>query len=205
MLLKRTTIPNGLQGAFEKKRTLPMSNYHRNFAPGACYFFTQVTYHREPWLCEASTRVTLREAIVHVRRKHPFTIEAWVLLPDHLHCLWRLPERDSDYSTRWSLIKSWVTNHMRPSLLLAPQATSRTKRGEKSLWQRRFWEHTIRNDQDYRAHCDYIHFNPVKHSFCQAPKDWLYSSFHRFVKEGRYEVDWGSQSIPVGIDIVGGE
>ena len=182
-----------------------MPQYRRNFAPGACYFITEVTYLRRPWLCLDLARNALRAAIVKVRRHHPFIIEAWVLLPDHLHCLWTLPESDSDYSTRWRLIKSSVTAEI-GSIVGAPSdSVSRRRRGERSVWQRRFWEHTIRDEADFRIHCDYLHFNPVKHGLCIAPKLWPYSSFHRFVEEGRYESNWGSQEIPSGIEGVAGE
>ena len=182
-----------------------MPQYRRNFAPGACYFFTEVTYGRRPWLCLDLARNALRAAIVKVRRHHPFAIEAWVLLPDHLHCLWTLPESDSDYSTRWRLIKSAVTAEIGHVVEASSVSVSRRKRGERSVWQRRFWEHTIRDEADFRIHCDYLHFNPVKHGLCAAPKLWPYSSFHRFVREGRYELEWGSQEVPPGIERVSGE
>jgi putative transposase len=182
-----------------------MPDYRRNFVPGACYFFTEVTYGRHRWLCRDFARRALREAIVKARRFHPFVIEAWVLLPDHLHCLWTLPDWDSDYSKRWRLIKSSVTTDIGDTVGAKFRSSSRRKRRERSVWQRRFWEHTIRNEEDFRIHCDYIHYNPVKHGLCAAPKLWPYSSFHRFVRERRYELDWGSQAAPAGIERVVGE
>ncbi len=182
-----------------------MPQYRRLFIPGACYFFTIVTYGRSPWLCHASVRTLLRQVILLVRRKHSFQIEAWVLLPDHLHCLWRLPEQDSDFSTRWNLIKGWVTTHFPSQLGIYERSTSHRKRREQPVWQRRFWEHHIRSDDDFRRHCDYIHYNPVKHGLCSAPKLWPFSSFHRFVKEGKYELDWGSQIAPEGVDEIVGK
>jgi putative transposase len=115
--------------------------------------------------------VSLRNAIVRVRREWPFTIAAWVLLPEHLHCIWQLPEGDSDYSTRWRLVRTFVTKHRHDSWMTTKKNNSRRKREEQTLWQRRFWEHTIRDDEDYRRHCDYIHYNPVKHGLCLAPRN----------------------------------
>ncbi|PYV91605.1 MAG: transposase [Acidobacteria bacterium] len=182
-----------------------MPEYRRLFVPGACYFFTVVTYKRSPWLSEDLSRRLLRQAILHVRTKHPFRIEAWVLLPDHLHCLWRLPKGDSDFSTRWNLIKGWVTTHLPHNLQVCNPSNSHRKRREQAVWQRRFWEHRIRDDDDFRHHCDYIHYNPVKHGLCSAPKFWPFSSFHRFVKEGKYDLNWGSQIMPEGIDGISGK
>jgi putative transposase len=173
-----------------------MVNYRRRFQPGGCYFFTVVTFDRSPWLCLDWARRLLRVALVQVRRARPFTIEAFVLLPDHLHCLWRLPEGDADYPTRWQQIKRFLSQHRDLSWPLPELSESRIARKEISLWQRRFWEHTIREASDWRRHCDYIHYNPVKHGLCLAPKLWPYSSFHRFVKKGLYELDWASQCPP---------
>ncbi len=173
-----------------------MTEYRRLLVPGASYFFTQVTYQRIPWLCTEVARNTLREAINYVRELRPFSIDAIVLLPDHLHCIWTLPEGDSDFSTRWRLIKKYVTRNAKDCLEISTEISlSRQKRQERNLWQRRFWEHLIRDDEDYEKHCDYIHYNPVKHRLCNAPKDWKYSSFHRFVTQGSYSQDWGSEPI----------
>jgi len=182
-----------------------MTEYRRNFRPGGCYFFTQVTYDRRPWLCNQGARRALRSAIEKVRLKLPFAIAAWVLLPEHLHCIWQLPEGDSDYSARWRLIKTFVTKQRDESWEILGKGDSRKKRQEQTLWQRRFWEHTIRDDEDYRRHCDYIHYNPVKHGLCLAPREWPYSSFHRFVKEGRCESDWVSNETLALPEVVGNE
>jgi len=120
------------------------------------------------------------------------------LLPDHLHCR-TLPEDDADYSTRWGLIKSWVTNHMTHDTNVFVPSSSRKKRREQSVWQRRLWEHRIRDDGDFQRHCDYIRYNPVKHGLCSAPKQWPFSSFQRFVKEGSYELAWGSPLVHTSI------
>ena len=181
-----------------------MPDYRRLFIPGSSYFFTLVTHERRPWLCTESGRGALRGAIAKVRDARPFAVEAWVLLPDHLHCIWTLPPGDADYTTRWRLIKRAV------SLRLAgePEVTlsdSRRKRGERGLWQRRFWEHAIRDPRDFEAHCDYVHYNPVKHGLCAVPRDWPWSSVHRFVARGLLPVHWGCEGVPVDGDLAVGE
>jgi len=167
-----------------------MTEYRRNFRPGACYFFTHVTFERRAWLCTDWARAALRSAIVEIRLKRPFVIEAWVLLPDHLHCLWRLPCDDLDFSTRWRLIKTFVTKQRDQASELSAPSKSRKSRREQTLWQRRFWEHTIRNSEDFDRHVDYIHFNPVKHGLVGRVRDWPFSSFHRFVRHGLIPEDW---------------
>ncbi len=176
-----------------------MTNYRRLFRPGECYFFTVVTYERRSWLCLEKARRLLKEAIIKIRKQHEFILEAFVLLPDHLHCLMRLPDGDADFSSRWRLIKDYISKHRDPGWMADSGSASRMVRREVTLWQRRFWEHCIRNDEDWRRHCNYIHYNPVKHGLCTAPRLWPYSSFHRFVREGKYEWDWGSQIGPEGI------
>jgi putative transposase len=174
-----------------------MSNYRRLTVAGGTYFFTQITYQRRPWLCHDIARTTLREAINKVRQSYPFAIDAFVLLPDHLHCLWTLPEGDSDYATRWRLIKTFVTKHCASELALETKITaSREKRKEGNLWQRRFWEHLIRDESDFARHCDYIHYNPVKHGLCRTPNEWKFSSIHRFMAEGIYPENWGVHRMP---------
>lgn len=174
-----------------------MTHYRRHTLAGGTYFFTQVTHQRHPWLCREIARLTLRTAITHVRQNYPFAIDAIVLLPNHLHCIWTLPEADSDYATRWRLIKTYVTRHASQELRLKVKLSdSRCKRGESNLWQRRFWEHWIRDEADFVRHCDYIHYNPVRHGLCRTPGEWPYSSFHRFVAQGVYPPDWGQDAEP---------
>lgn len=157
-----------------------MPNYRRIHCAGSSYFFTHVTYQRYPWLCTDLGRQGLREAIITVRRKYPFTIDAFVLLPDHLHCIWTLPEADSDYAKRWRLIKLMVTKACGQKLALPSQKTpSGLRRREGNLWQRRYWEHRLRDERDFINHCNYIHHNPVKHGLVSAPTDWPYSTIHR--------------------------
>ena len=169
-----------------------MSNYRRPHVFGGTFFITQVTYQREPWLCCDVARKALREGIERVRVKYPFVIDAFVLLPDHFHCLWSLTADDQDFSVRLRLIKTYVTKHYGQALGVNREVSlSRKKRGESNLWQRRFWEHLIRDEQDFAKHCDYIHDNPVRHGFCENPQDWQYSSIHRFIAQGIYPQDWG--------------
>jgi putative transposase len=124
--------------------------------------------------------------------RHPFKIDAFVLLPDHLHCIWTLPHEDRDFSKRWRLIKSDFSRQCVAKHKTTPSA-SRLRKKEQAIWQRRFWEHQIRKETDFINHVEYIHYNPVKHRLVQAPKDWEYSSFHRYVREGIYDVEWGAR------------
>ncbi len=153
-------------------------HYKRNLVPGGTYFFTVVTQNRAPILCENKNADLLREAFKKVLVKHPFQIDAFVLMPDHIHCIWTLPPDDADYSTRWRLIKSYFTRGIK--------SASR----EHGVWQKRYWEHTIRDEKDYENHCNYIHYNPVKHGLVKYPVEWDFSSFHRFVKQGKYSPEW---------------
>jgi len=170
-----------------------MPNYRRPNVSGGTYFITQVTYQRDSWLCSDIGRKALREAIEKVKEKYPFCIDAFVLLPDHFHCLWTLPPDDQDLSVRLRLIKTYVTKHYGQELgVNRAVSQSRQKRGESNLWQRRFWEHLIRDERDFELHCDYIHDNPVGHGLCENPQNWEYSSVHRFIAQGIYPPDWGS-------------
>jgi putative transposase len=168
-----------------------MSHYRRAKVTGGTYFFTVNTFRRLPVLTEEPVRLALREAIRITRATHPFSIEAWVLLPDHLHCIWTLPEGDADFSVRWSTIKRHVSKTCAAQFGVRELSDSRVQRRESGLWQRRFWEHLIRDDADFERHADYIHWNPVKHGLVQRACDWPYSTFHRFVQDGAYTNDWG--------------
>ena len=168
-----------------------MPNYKRPKIAGGTYFITQVTHKREPWLCTETARQAIKQAIKKVKKKYPFTIEAFILLPDHFHCIWTLPPEDADFSMRLRLIKSQVTRHYKQQTeIKQPINESRQKRKEKNLWQRRFWEHLIRDERDFQNHCDYIHYNPVKHGLCKTPQEWKYSTIHRFIAQGIYPIDW---------------
>lgn len=169
-----------------------MSNYRRSNVAGGTYFFTVVTHHRRPFLCAPDILAALRQAIEHTRQTLAFTIDAWVVLPDHMHAIWTLPQGDAAFGKRWGLIKSQVSKscaaQLEPPSLASP---SRAKHHESALWQRRFWEHQIRDEADFTHHMNYLHFNPVKHGLVQGVCDWPHSSFHRCVKQGIYTQDWG--------------
>ncbi|MBZ4193519.1 MAG: transposase [Candidatus Contendobacter sp.] len=174
--------------------------YRRSTTPGATYFFTVVTYRRREILCEPDTVALLRDAFATVKQRYPFRIDAVVILPNHLHCLWTLPPDDADYSTRWMRIKSHFTRRCAPSLKTARSPALQHKR-EQTIWQHRYWEHQIRDERDFECHCDYIHYNPVKHSHVARVADWPHSSFHRFVKNGVYPPDWAGD--PEAIEATG--
>ncbi|MGB3655378.1 MAG: transposase [Rivularia sp. (in: cyanobacteria)] len=170
-----------------------MPNYRRAYIPGATYFITQVTYKRQPWLCSNIGRTALRKAFTHVRKNYPFSIDAFILLPEHFHCLWTLPQGDSNFSIRMLLIKRFVTKYYGNQLgLNIDISRSRRKRREANLWQRRFWEHLITDEVDFANHCDYIHYNAVKHQLCESPQKWSFSSIHRFIEQDIYPSDWSS-------------
>ena len=168
-----------------------MPNYRRANVAGGTYFFTVNTLRRLPVLIEGPVRDTLREAIRRTRETHPFDIDAWVLLPDHLHCIWTLPEGDADFSIRWAKIKRFVSKTCGTEFGVQDLSASRQARSESGLWQRRFWEHQIRDEMDFIRHVDYIHWNPVKHGHVTRATDGRYSTFHRFVRDGVYPPDWG--------------
>jgi putative transposase len=170
-----------------------MSDYRRSRAPGAAYFFTVNTHLRQPFLVDADVRAALREGIERVRTTMPFQIDAWVLLPDHLHCVWTLPEGDADFSTRWRVIKTIVTQRCAARLDNRAILSGRRKaKGQSSLWQQRFWEHQIRDEADLQRHINYIHWNPVKHGHVPRVVDWPYSSLHRHLREGLLPADWAN-------------
>ncbi|MBI1398265.1 MAG: transposase [Betaproteobacteria bacterium] len=172
-----------------------MSRYRRAPVEGATYFFTVVTHHRRPWLVDDRVRAVLREAIIQTRQALPFTLDAIVLLPDHLHCIWTLPRDDADFGKRWGLIKARVSRVAAGDIPdVRAVSRSRGRRREHAFWQRRFREHRIRDEEDYARHVDYIHANPVKHGLAMAAADWPYSSFHRFVARGIYPLDWMATS-----------
>ena len=169
-----------------------MPDYRRADIKGGTYFFTVNTFFRWPVLTDARCRAALRTAIESTRTKAPFDILAWVLLPDHLHAIWRLPEEDADFSLRWSLIKRQTSRACEDWLPRQFMSESRQKRRESSLWQRRFWEHLIRDETDLSRHVDYLHYNPVKHGYVARAADWPYSTFHRYVTTGIYPQDWAA-------------
>jgi len=167
--------------------------YRRYFVPGGCYFFTVVTENRQKILTLPSSYAFLQEAFDKVKQDRPFVLEALVILPDHLHCIWKLPPGDFDFSTRWRLIKTRFTKQHRSSGSSESQGKHFQKKNQKKVWQNRYWEHFLRDEDDYRNHIDYIHFNPVKHGYVQSPTEWPFSSFHNYVKSGLLPKNWGSE------------
>jgi len=172
-----------------------MPNYRRAH-DGNCFFFTLVSANRNPVLCEPEVRTTLRYMVKEAQHRWPFEINAWVLMPDHLHTIWTLPLEDRNYSRRWGWIKKEVTKEVRGlEGDLAGATEQLAGRAHPTFWQRRFWEHRIRDERDFANHCDYIHYNPVKHGLCSAPADWPFTTFHRFMKQNIYPPDWGADPI----------
>lgn len=159
-----------------------MSDYRRAYIAGGSYFFTLVTWRRRRVFAEQHAVDALRAAMREVKRSRPFDLEAIVVLPDHLHCILTLPEDDADFSGRWREIKKACSRR------IAPHSDHRR---ERKVWQRRFWEHAIRDRDDWQRHMDYIHYNPVKHGLVRTPKDWPWSSFQSCVARGWYAPDWG--------------
>jgi putative transposase len=168
--------------------------YKRFFQPGGTFFFTVVTYTRQVIFFDDTTINILWDAVDYVKNRHPFENYCHTILPDHLHMIWIMPEGDSDYPMRWRLIKSHFTRHWKNGRRL-PVSNSRQKKKEQGVWQRRYWEYKIRDEQDLWRHVEYIHYNPVKHQLASSPNDWRHSSFQDFVQRGFYPSDWGCENI----------
>ena len=169
-----------------------MPEYRRSRLQGGTYFFTVVTFNRIPIFNNKEAIGCFREAWKRTQEKRPFITEAFCLLPNHMHCLWTLPKDDCDYSLRWREIKRLFTRDYGNMIGINDlRNESRINRDEATIWQRRFWEHTIRDQTDFNTHVDYIHFNPVKHGYVKNVSDWEWSTFHRYVQMGLYENNWG--------------
>jgi putative transposase len=169
-----------------------MRTYLRNRAPGGTYFFTVNLAERKGNTLLVDRIDDLRCAIRATRAKRPFEIIAMVVLPDHLHAVWRLPEGDCDYSTRWRLLKGRFAHAVGCD---ERRSSSRLRKQERGIWQRRYWEHTILDEYDLQMHINYIHYNPVKHGLCSAPTDWAYSTFHRYAQNGWLPSNWAGASL----------
>ena len=165
-----------------------MPQYIRAFVPGGTFFFTVTLLERRRRLLTENID-KLREVFKEARQRRPFTVDAIVILPDHLHCIWMLPSGDADFSTRWHDIKARFAAQIPRGERLSGQ---RLKKGERGIWQRRFWEHVILDERDYELHIDYIHYNPVKHGHVTRVADWPHSSFHRYVQRGIYDLEWAA-------------
>ena len=163
-----------------------MPNYRRAFVPGGCWFFTVNLLERQKTLLVEHIEI-LRLAVTSTRRNRPFAVDAFVVLPDHLHAVWTLPPGDADFSTRWRLIKTCFARALPKRERLSPV---RVERHERGIWQRRFWEHLIRDEADYTRHVEYCYINPVKHRLVSRVRDWPHSSFHRDVRAGIIPEDW---------------
>jgi len=165
-----------------------MTEYRRAYIPGASWFFTVNLAERKGNSLLVRHIDELRSAFRQVRNNHPFRLDAVVVLPDHLHAIWTLPPGDADYSMRWNLLKGHFSRAIETGERIS---ASREKRRERGLWQRRFWEHLLRDQDDFNRHVDYIHWNPVKHGWVKQVSDWPHSSFHAYVSRGVYAANWG--------------
>ena len=164
-----------------------MSDYRRPKFCGGYYFFTVVTYKRRKILTGKLARKHLRQAFEKVRLKRYFETTAICLLPDHLHCVWKLPEGDGDFSTRWSQVKrDFTMNYLREGGGESRQSNSRFKHRLRGVWHKRFWEHQIRDERDLQNHIDYIHYNPVKHGLVEDIGAWPWSTYHKYIESGYY-------------------
>jgi putative transposase len=174
-----------------------MANYRRAWHPGGTYFFTVNALQRQGNDLLTRHIDLLRDIVRHVKRTHPFIIHGWVVLPDHMHCVIELPPDDADFALRWRLIKAGFSKRL-PAL--ERRSAVRRARGERGVWQRRYWEHLIRDNRDFAAHMDYLHYNPVKHGHVARVADWPFSTFHRLVAAGVYPADWAGSRIAEGLD-----
>lgn len=172
-----------------------MADYRRYFVPGGTYFFTVVTRRRMPLFSNPRAQTLLGEKTRDCQKKWPFTINAIVLLPDHFHAIWSLPPGDADYPKRWGWLKKEFTKEWLAGggveVWVSP---ARRRRRERGVWQPRCWEHLVKDEHDFDRHFDYLHYNPVKHGYVNCPGDWPHSSFHRWVKKGVYESNWGCKA-----------
>lgn len=166
-----------------------MPDYRRYYVPGGTVFLTVVTGNRVPLFADAGHVERLKTALRSVHEERPFEIAAGVILPDHMHFLWTLPAEDVAYSRRLGRMKTCFTKQLgsRPG----PRSASQAKHRESGVWQRRFWEHTIRDEDDFLDHLNYVHFNPVRHGLAKCPHCWPHSSFAKWVESGDYPADWG--------------
>jgi len=175
-----------------------MPNYRRAYVPGGTWFFTVNLLERHGNDLLVREIELLRATVRGVRDKYPFRIDAWVVLPEHLHCIMTLPPGDSDFSLRWRLIKSGFSRDLPKT---EHRSMVRRAAGERGIWQRHYWEHLIRDEADYRRHVDYVHVNPLKHGHVKCVQDWPYSTFHRHVAAGVYPADWcGDVEVEVEVE-----
>lgn len=187
-----------------------MPNFRRAYVPGGTYFFTLVTAGRRPIFGDTKSCQLLGSVLRECQADWPFTINAIVLLPDHLHAIWTLPRGDDHYSARWSWIKLQFTKRwLAEGGTERPVSAGQRRQRRRGVWQRGFWEHTVEDEDDFEIRFDYIHYNPVKHGYVRCPGDWKHSSFHRWVRAGVYPKNWacGDQPPPSfkSIEVTSGE
>jgi putative transposase len=171
-----------------------MPNYRRYWIEGGCYFFTINLLERHENRLLVQHIALLRDVVKRVRARYPFHIDGWVVLPEHMHCIWTLPKGDDDYALRIRLIKTLFSKKLPRT---ERRSAVRQTKGERGIWQRRYWEHTLRDERDYVQHMDYLHFNPVKHGHVDRVKDWPYSTFRYCVKQGIYPENWAGDDVDV--------
>ncbi|MBR9800532.1 transposase [bacterium] len=181
-----------------------MPRYRRSFVPGGTYFFTVKTERNVTIFNNGAVVGMLGDVLREARQRWPFEIPALVLLPDHLHSIWTLPAGNDAYSMRWGWIKKTFTARFLATGGAEQVTTeSRRRNRRRGVWQRRFWEHTVKDEQDFEAYFDYIHWNPVKHGYVNCLADWPHSSFHRWVKRGVYPAHWGCSVQPPRVTSIG--
>lgn len=173
-----------------------MSHYRRNYTQGGTFFFTVKLAHPKSRLLVEHIDL-LRDAYAWVQNRYPFETVAVCVLPDHIHAVWTLPAGDDDYSLRWKLLKRRFSDTFPAA---ENRSESKMRRGDKGIWQRRFYEHTVRDDADLRRCVDYVYFNPVKHGLVRNVCDWPFSSFHRDVERGLFPRDWGGNREVLGMN-----
>ena len=171
-----------------------MPDYIRNRIAGGCYFFTVNLLERHQNQLLVQQIDLLRDVVRRVRDRHPFHIDGWVVLPDHMHCIWTLPQDDYYYPRRIRLVKSLFSKKLPKT---EKRSSVRQRKGERGIWQRRYWEHTIRDERDYAAHMDYLHYNPVKHGYVENVMDWPYSTFRHHVQQGLYPENWAANDVDI--------
>lgn len=173
-----------------------MPNYRRARVAGGTYFFTVKTEFNAPVFSEPWAVKLLGVVLRECRSRWPVTIDAIVVMPDHLHAIWTLPTGDPDYSTRWAWIKKEFTRrYLNAGGVEQSTSASRERNRRRGVWQRRFWEHTIVDEDDFERHFDYVHWNPVKHGYVSTPAEWPYSSLSRWVRQGVYPANWGQGGV----------
>jgi putative transposase len=173
-----------------------MPNYRRYHVAGGTYFFTLKTERNAPIFREQKNVRLLGDVFREMKQNWPLEITALVLLPDHLHSIWTLPPGDAEYPMRWGWLKKEFTQrYLVQGGREQPRSRSRKRNRRRGVWQRRYWEHTIEDEDDFEAHFDYVHWNPVKHGYVKCPHEWPHSSFHRWVRKGVYAHNWGCAGV----------